>query len=66
MKTERSRVRDVMTEAGESGDTEMVVICLTALGGDDGRFPEIERMTKLEAQGVCARAIRSVGVLAEG
>jgi len=59
MTTERSRVRDLMVEAGEAGDYEMVVICLTALDEDDGRFPEVERLTRLEAQGVCARAIRA-------
>lgn len=56
--TATSTIRSLMAEAGEAGDTEQVVLCLTALGEDDGRFPEIRRVVPSFAMAICLRVIR--------
>lgn len=52
-----AKIRDLLTEAGEAGDTEQVVRCLEALGKDDGRFPEVARIGASAARLECARVI---------
>ena len=52
-----TQIRALMAEAGEAGDHEQVVLCLTALDEDDGRFPEVRRVIPSYARDLCRHAI---------
>ena len=53
-----TQIRDLMTEAGAAGDYEQVVLCLEALGEDDGRFGDVKRVGRQAALVECEWVIR--------